>query len=102
MSTPAERVHKVLVKELGDFRMSEPALVNMLEAQPYDIHARLMNIIISYIYTQAYNYEAGLVPLERYDIIRMCKRIKDYALNDELDPIKNPSYDVTGNEYIAV
>jgi hypothetical protein len=102
MSTPSEKVHKVLSKELGDFRMNEVSLVNLLEAEPYDIHARLMNIILSYIYTQAYNYEVGLIPLERYDIIRMCKKIKDYALNEDLDPIKNPKYEEAGNEWIAI
>ena len=101
MSTPTDKVYKVLAKELGDFRMNEPALVNRLEAEPYDIHARLMNIILSYIYTQAYNYEIGLIPVDRYDIVRMCKRIKDYALSEELDPIKNPTYDVTGREFVG-
>ena len=91
MKLPEDRVLEVLSDNLADYRYNEVSLVHRLSSQPYVIHEKLWNTIIAYIYLQASKYEAGLVRADLYEIIRVCKKIKDYALEDEF--IDSPRYE---------
>lgn len=85
MKLPEDKVLEAISSNMGDHRYNEVSLVHRLASQPYVIHEALWNTIISYIYMQSRRYEAGLVREDLYDIIRVCKKIKDYALEDELN-----------------
>lgn len=85
MKLPEDKVLEALSSNLGDYRYNEVALVHRLSSEPYVIHEALWNTIISYIYMMARKYEAGLVRADLYEIVRVCKKIKDFALDDELN-----------------
>ena len=99
---PEEKLHKAMSSNLGDYRFNEVALAHRLDSEPYVIHEKLWNFIIAYIYSNARKYEAGLVPLDKYEIIRVCKKIKDYALADEINLDVYSTYgSLPPKEYIA-
>mgnify|MGYP006271489355 CR=1 FL=1 len=85
--------------KLCDSRINEVQVAQeFLDAHP-DAHKRFMNVILSYIYSQAHRYEVGLIPAELFDLIRLCKKIKDYSLHDEFNPVINPDYQ--GREFFG-
>jgi hypothetical protein len=89
MKLPEDKVLEALESNLADYRYNEVSLVHRLSSMPYVIHEKLWNTIIAYIYMQSRRYEAGIVRSDLYEIIRVCKKIKEYALDDELSL---PSY----------
>ena len=93
MNSKSQKLAVLLSDKLSDSRINEVRVVQEFEDAHPDAHARMMNIILSYIYTQAHKYEVGLIPAELYDQVVLCKRIKDYALKDEFDIVVNPDYE---------
>lgn len=80
---PEQKLLKHIVDNCADSRLNEVAVAHGIGKQVYDVQARFYNIILSYIYSMAHNYELGLFPNDTYEIARVSKKIKDYALEDE-------------------
>ena len=92
MKLPEDKLHEAISSTMGDHRYNELALVHRLRDEPPVVHEKLWNTIIAYIYMQARRYEMGLVPSNQYEIIRVCKKIKDYALEDEFSHLPEYQY----------
>ena len=90
--TPEDKAAKSLIDACADSRMNEVALAHRMGRQEFDIQARFYNVIISFVYYHAHNYEAGLFPNGTYEIARMCKKIKDLAFSDEYSTTKYEKY----------
>lgn len=78
-----DKAARVLADACADSRFNEVALAHRMGAQVYDIQARFYNVLVSFIYYHAHNYEYGVFPNGTYEIARMCKKIKDLAYSDE-------------------
>lgn len=90
MKLPEDKLQEAIVNYMGDYRYNEVAFVHRLRDEAPVVQEKLWNTIIAYIYYQARRYEMGLIPANIYEIVRVCKKIKDYALEDEFIDI--PSY----------
>lgn len=101
MNSKSRQLADLLADKLSDSRINEIRVVQEFEDAHADAHLRFMNIILSYIYSQAHKYEVGLIPADLYELVRICKKIKDYSLNDEFNPIVNPEYAETGREFFG-
>lgn len=89
---PEQKLLKHLADTCADSRMNEVAVAHGVGNMQYDIQARFHNIIVSYIYSMAHNYEVGRHPNGTYEICRISKKIKDLALSDEYVVEKYPNY----------
>ena len=101
MESKSRKLAVLMADKLADSRINEVHVAHEFQDAHPDAHARFMNVVLSYIYQQAHRYEVGLVPMEMYDIIRLCKKIKDYSLHDEFNPVVNPDYTETGREFFG-
>lgn len=102
MTNKSIRLAHTLSDKLADSRINEVTVVQEFQDAHPDAHKRFMNIVLSYIYTQAYKYEIGLIPPDLFDLIRLCKKIKDYSLHDEYNPVINPDYvEPKGREFFG-
>ena len=101
---PEDNLLQSLTSNLGDYRYNPVSLVHRLQPEPAVIHNALWDTIISYIYMQARRYEMGLVRADQYEIVRVCKKIKDLALEDEFSHLPEYKYGELPKpvEYISV
>lgn len=89
---PEQKLNRHLTDNCADSRLNEVAVANHMSRQSYDIQARFHNILIAYIYTMAHCYEVGMFHHNTYEIARICKKIKDFALYDEYTVSKYSDY----------
>ena len=101
MHSKSKQLANLLTDKLSDSRINEVRVVQEFEDAAVEAHTRFMKIIVSYIYTQAYKYEVGLIPADLAEVIYLCKKIKDYSLHDEFNPVVNPEYIETGREFLG-
>jgi hypothetical protein len=90
--TPEQKAAKYLIEALSHSQFNEVAMAHRLGEEHYDVNARFWNVIVSFIYYHAYNYEIGQFPNDTYEIARLCKKIKDLALSDEYTLTKYALY----------
>lgn len=103
MKLPEDKLHEAIANNMGDYRYNEIALVHRIRDEAPVVQEKLWNTIIAYIYYQARRYEMGLVPANIYEIVRVCKKIKDLALEDEFAHLPHYNYGELPEprEYIA-
>lgn len=101
MNSKSRKFADKLADDLCDSRINEVLVVQELDDAHTDAHIKLMSLILSYISYNAHKYERGIIPAELYDQVRLCKKIKDYALADEIDIIVNPEYVPKGREFLG-
>ena len=90
--TPEDKAAKAMIDACADSRMNDVALAHRIGREGYDVNARFFNVLISFVYYHARNYEAGLFPNGTYEIASMCKKIKDIVFTPECPPVKYEKY----------
>ena len=80
---PEVKAADAIIEACADNRLNEVAFAHIIMEHAGYIQRVFYNLIISYIYAMATNYEYGTFANDTYDIARVCKKIKDFALMDE-------------------
>lgn len=101
MKANSEKFVRELGKHLGDYRLNETLAAHHLTHEDYVIQAKFLNVALSFIMLQARSYELGIIPSHLYDLIRMCKQIKDDALFQYMEPDLNAVLVEKGREFYA-
>lgn len=89
---PEQKLIRHLTDNCADSRLNEVVVAHHMGRQDHDIQARFFNIILAYIYSMAHDYELGIFRTGTYEIARVCKKIKDFALSDEYTTTKYETY----------
>lgn len=89
---PEQKLNRHLTDNCADSRMNEVVVAHHMGRQTGDIQSRFFNIILAYIYSMAHNYEIGSFHQDTYEIARICKKVKDFALSDEFTVSKYGLY----------
>jgi len=98
---PHYKLHKQAANAMSDCRFNEVIFAHAMADEPYEVQARLMNSVLFYILAHARNYEIGLVQPQLYEISKMCKTIKDYALSLYEEPVPSIQEN-SGREFLGV
>lgn len=80
---PEQKVAKSLTDNCADVRYQAVPVAHHMTRQHSDIQTRFFNTLLAYVYAMAHRYEIGAFNSTTYELVRLCKKIKDYALSDE-------------------
>jgi len=93
------KLMNVLSDGLASSKVKEIYIAQNLTEEHYDVQARFLNIAIAYIYTMAGSESRGIVRADLYELAKLCSDIKNYALDNIIEP---EAYRAEVKEYISL